>query len=52
MSAADDLLALGVKKGPPVGRMLERLRELRVKGMIEGRSQELEAARRMVEKKA
>jgi tRNA nucleotidyltransferase (CCA-adding enzyme) len=46
----DDLLALGMKKGPPVGRILERLRELRVEGAIEGRTAELEAARHIVEK--
>jgi len=46
----DDLLALGMKKGPVLGRMLERLRELRVEGMIKGRKAELDAARRMVEK--
>ena len=48
----DDLLAMGVKKGPYVGRILERLREMRVEGLIEGQDQELEAARHMVEKKA
>ena len=48
----DDILALGVKKGPPVGRMLERLREARVMGIIEGRGNELEAARHMAEKRA
>ena len=48
----DDLLAMGVKKGPYVGRILERLREMRVEGLIEGQEQELEAARHMVEKKA
>jgi tRNA nucleotidyltransferase (CCA-adding enzyme) len=46
----DDLLGLGMKKGPSVGRMLERLKELRVEGIIQGRGPELEAARRMVEK--
>jgi tRNA nucleotidyltransferase (CCA-adding enzyme) len=48
----DDLLALGMKKGPGVGRILDKLQELRVEGMIEGRTAELEAARRMVEKSA
>jgi tRNA nucleotidyltransferase (CCA-adding enzyme) len=47
----DDLLALGAKKGPAVGRLLERLRELRVKETIQGREAELEAARQMVEKR-
>jgi hypothetical protein len=47
----DDLLALGSKKGPAVGRLLERLRELRVKETIQGRESELEAARRMLEKR-
>jgi hypothetical protein len=45
----DDLLALGMKKGPAVGRILERLRELRVEGTVEGRAAELDAARLMVE---
>jgi tRNA nucleotidyltransferase (CCA-adding enzyme) len=48
----DDLLAMGMKKGPAVGRILERLQELRVEGMIEGRSAELEEAKRFVEKSA
>ena len=30
----DDLLAMGMKKGPAVGRVLERLKELRVEGII------------------
>ena len=47
----DDLLALGVKKGPAVGRMLEQIRELRVKETVKGREAELEAARRMLEKR-
>jgi tRNA nucleotidyltransferase (CCA-adding enzyme) len=46
----DDLLAMGMKKGPAVGRILERLKELRVEGVVKGRTAELEAARRMVEK--
>jgi len=50
--SGDDLLALGVKKGPAVGRMLERLKEMRVLETIEGREAELEAARRMLEKKS
>ncbi len=40
----DDLLAMGMKKGPAVGRILERLKELRVEGLVVGRSAELEAA--------
>lgn len=48
----DDLLALGVKKGPEVGRVLERLRELRVKEQIVGRDEELCAAARLAEKRA
>jgi tRNA nucleotidyltransferase (CCA-adding enzyme) len=47
----DDLLALGLKKGPAVGRLLERLREMRVKEMVEGRQAELEAARQMLDKR-
>jgi tRNA nucleotidyltransferase (CCA-adding enzyme) len=46
----DDLLAMGMKKGPAVGRVLERLREMRVEGAVEGRAAELEAARSLVEK--
>ena len=46
----DDLLAMGMKKGPAVGRILERLKELRVEGVVKGRTAELEAARPMVEK--
>jgi len=45
----DDIMALGAKKGPAVGRLLERLRELRVAGVIEGRDQELAVAKRMLE---
>ena len=33
-----------------MGRVLERLKELRVEGFVKGRAAELEAARRMVEK--
>jgi tRNA nucleotidyltransferase (CCA-adding enzyme) len=47
----DDLLALGVKKGPAVGRVLERLKEMRVLETITGREAELEAARNIVEKR-
>jgi len=45
----DDLLELGMKKGPQVGKMLEKLRELRVKGLVSGREAELEAARQLLE---
>ncbi len=44
----DDLLAMGAKKGPAVGRLLERLRELRVKEVISGREAELRAAQEML----
>jgi tRNA nucleotidyltransferase (CCA-adding enzyme) len=47
----DDIMALGVKKGPAVGRILERLRELRVEQTIHGREPELEAARRLLEER-
>jgi tRNA nucleotidyltransferase (CCA-adding enzyme) len=46
----DDILALGVKKGPGVGRILERLRELRVEEIVRGRERELQAARELVER--
>jgi tRNA nucleotidyltransferase (CCA-adding enzyme) len=45
----DDLLAMGMKKGPAVGRVLERLKELRVEGVVQGQAAELEAARQIVE---
>ena len=44
------LLALGMKRGPTVGRVLERLKELRVEGVIEGWEAELAAAKHLVEK--
>jgi tRNA nucleotidyltransferase (CCA-adding enzyme) len=46
--SGDDLLALGMKKGPRVGRVLERLRQLRVEEVVNSREGELEAARQMV----
>jgi tRNA nucleotidyltransferase (CCA-adding enzyme) len=46
--SGDDMMALGAKKGPAVGRILERLREMRVEQMIMGREPELEAARRLL----
>jgi len=46
----DDLLGMGMSKGPAVGRVLERLKELRVEGVVQGRESELQAARRLVEK--
>jgi tRNA nucleotidyltransferase (CCA-adding enzyme) len=48
--SGDDILALGVKKGPVVGRILERLRELRVLEIIKGRERELQAAHDLVER--
>ena len=48
----DDLLAMGMKKGPAVGRVLEQLRELRVKQQIHGRDEELRAARELVQGRA
>jgi len=47
----DDLIELGAKKGPPVGRLLEKLRELRVMEQIEGRTSELAAAQDMLAKR-
>jgi tRNA nucleotidyltransferase (CCA-adding enzyme) len=46
----DDILALGARKGPGVGKILEKLRELRVQESIQGRESELEAARELLEK--
>jgi tRNA nucleotidyltransferase (CCA-adding enzyme) len=48
----DDLLAMGMKKSAAVGRLLERLRELRVNETIKGRQDELCAARNLLEKGA
>jgi tRNA nucleotidyltransferase (CCA-adding enzyme) len=46
--SGDDMMALGAKKGPAVGRILERLRELRVEQIVVGREPELEAAGRLL----
>ena len=48
----DDILALGMKKGPAVGRILEKLQEMSVEGLIKDRDAQLQAARRLVEKSA
>ncbi len=48
--SGDDILALGAKKGPSVGRILERLREMRMQENIQGREPELAAARELLEK--
>jgi len=45
----DDIIALGVEEGPDIGKILEKLRRLRVQGEMKGRTAELEAARRLVE---
>jgi tRNA nucleotidyltransferase (CCA-adding enzyme) len=45
----DDLHALGMKRNPAVGHVLERLKEMRVEGLVQGREAELEMARQMVE---
>jgi tRNA nucleotidyltransferase (CCA-adding enzyme) len=44
----DDILALGTAKGPAVGNILERLRELRVGEIVQGRESELAAAREFI----
>jgi hypothetical protein len=44
----DDLHAIGMKRDPAMGRLLERLKEMRVEGLIEGREAELEMARQLV----
>jgi tRNA nucleotidyltransferase (CCA-adding enzyme) len=44
----DDLHALGMKRDPAVGRVLEKLKEMRVEGQIEGREAELAMARQLV----
>jgi tRNA nucleotidyltransferase (CCA-adding enzyme) len=45
----DDLLAMGMKRGPAVGMVLEKLREMRVDGEVHGREAELAKARELVE---
>jgi tRNA nucleotidyltransferase (CCA-adding enzyme) len=47
--SGDDLLGLGMKKDPAIGRVLDKLKEMRVEGKIEGREAELAAARELVE---
>ncbi len=47
-----DLIALGVREGPQVGRILDELRRLRVEGCLDGREVQLERARRLVEEQA
>lgn len=44
----DDLHDIGMKRDPAIGRMLERLKEMRVEGLIEGRDAEIEMARRLL----
>ena len=46
--SGDDVLALGLKKGPAVGRTLEKLKEMRVDRIVQGREAELAAARRLL----
>ncbi len=46
--SGDDIMALGAEKGPAVGSILERLRELRVEQTVMGREPELAAARRLL----
>jgi tRNA nucleotidyltransferase (CCA-adding enzyme) len=43
-----DILALGARQGPEVGRVLRELQRLRVEGRVETREQELSAAGRLV----
>lgn len=44
----NDLHAMGMKRGPAMGRVLDKLREMRVEGMIQGREAELSTARQLV----
>jgi len=46
--SGDEVLEMGVKQGPDVGRVLEQVRRLRVEGRLGGREAELAAARRLV----
>ena len=43
-----DIVALGVRQGPDVGRILHELRRMRVENAISGREQELAAAQNLV----
>jgi hypothetical protein len=47
--SGDDILALGVRQGPEVGRVLREIQRLRVEGRVKTREQELVAARRLAE---
>jgi hypothetical protein len=44
----DDLLALGVPRGPRVGEVMASVLRLKVNGTVTGRDQELAAARRLL----
>ncbi len=44
-----DIIGLGLPEGPAVGRVLTELTRRRVEGSLEGRDEELEAARALVE---
>ncbi len=45
----EELLAMGMERGPGIGQVLERIKEMRVEGLVEGREAELLAARTLVE---
>jgi tRNA nucleotidyltransferase (CCA-adding enzyme) len=45
-----DLLEMGIKESPQVGELLKRLRMLKLDGKIDGRKEELDAARKLIDK--
>lgn len=47
--SGDDLIALGVEPGPPIGRLLAELLRALLDGEVETREDEIEAVRRAVE---
>ena len=44
-----DIMALGVRQGPGVGRILDELRRQRVEGCLDGREVQLARARELAE---
>ncbi|MHB0866629.1 MAG: CBS domain-containing protein [Thermoleophilia bacterium] len=44
----DDLLGLGLKESPAVGEILATIRIMKIKGKVDGKESELDAARRLV----
>ncbi|NLT34594.1 MAG: CBS domain-containing protein [Gaiellales bacterium] len=47
--SGDDIIRMGLKEGPGIGRVLGELQRLRVEGKISGREEEREVARKLIE---